>query len=196
MHIRKSAFATILLITSAFGAEKMTAPQLSALAKSSSAGLREAITDAFDAKDLKAGTAWSGHGPDFFFAIESASKPVLMIDTAPGPEMHQLAGTDIWYAAAIIHQVGKLHAFHYVVDGADFGGRLDLPAFGPLSYLQPGVPSGTLSDKITHTSKIYDGMKSDYWIYVPAQYRPTPPRRFSWFRTAAVTASATATIPC
>ena len=51
-------------------------------------------------------------------------------------------------------------------------GSLDLPAFGPLSYLQPGVPSGTLSEKIVHTSKIYDGMKSEYWIYVPAQYDP------------------------
>ena len=173
--MRKSAFATILLITSAFGAEKMTAPQLSALAKSSSAGLRDAITDAFDPKELKAGTAWSGHGSDFFFATEAASKPVLIIDTAPGPEMHRIAGTEIWYAAAIIQQVGKLHAFHYVVDGANFGGRLDLPAFGPLSYLQPGVPSGKLSDKITHTSKIYDGMKSDYWIYVPAQYKANAP---------------------
>ena len=34
------------------------------------------------------------------------------------------------------------------------------------------VPTGKLSEKITHVSKIYDGMKSDYWIYVPAQYDP------------------------
>ena len=33
------------------------------------------------------------------------------------------------------------------------------------------MPSGKLSEKITH-SKIYDGMKSEYWIYVPAQYDP------------------------
>ena len=36
----------------------------------------------------------------------------------------------------------------------------------------PEFPSGTLSEKIVHTSKIYDGMKSEYWIYVPAQYDP------------------------
>jgi enterochelin esterase family protein len=29
-----------------------------------------------------------------------------------------------------------------------------------------------MSPKMVHTSKIYDGMKSDYWIYVPAQYDP------------------------
>ncbi len=89
--------------------------------------------------------------------------------------MQQLAGSDLWYAAAHIEPVGRLHSFHYLVNGAKFGGKLDLPAFGPLSYLQPGVPSGTLSDKIVHTSKIYDGMKSEYWIYVPAQYDPKTP---------------------
>jgi enterochelin esterase family protein len=68
-----------------------------------------------------------------------------------------------------------LHAFYYLVGGAKFGGRLDLPAFEPRSYLQPGVPSGKLSEKIIHTSKIYEGMKSEYWIYVPAQYKPETP---------------------
>jgi enterochelin esterase-like enzyme len=43
------------------------------------------------------------------------------------------------------------------------------------SLPQPGVPTGTLSEKLTHISKIYDGMKSDYWIYVPAQYDPKTP---------------------
>jgi enterochelin esterase family protein len=37
------------------------------------------------------------------------------------------------------------------------------------------VPTGKLSDTIVHTSKIYDGMKSEYWIYVPAQYDPQTP---------------------
>src|SRR4029077_16219653 len=32
--------------------------------------------------------------------------------------------------------------------------------------------SGTLSETIVHTSKIYDGMKSEYQVYVPAQYDP------------------------
>ena len=48
-----------------------------------------------------------------------------------------------------------------------------------LSYPQPGVPTGKLSDKITHTSKLYDGMKSDYWIYVPAGYNPNIPAAFN-----------------
>ena len=73
--------------------------------------------------------------------------------------------------------VGRLHSFHYLINGPNSAGVLDLPAFGPLSYLQPGVPSGTLSESIVRTSKIYDGMKSEYWIYVPAQYDPKFPAR-------------------
>jgi len=40
---------------------------------------------------------------------------------------------------------------------------------------KPGVPMGKLSDKLTIKSQIYDGMVSDYWVYVPAQYTPDKP---------------------
>ena len=166
-------FGSLTLI--AADAQKRKAPDLIALANAHSPELRVAVEASFEAKALKEGSAWSGHGPEFFFAVESASTPALMIDNAAGPPMTQIPGTQLWYAAAHIEPVSRLHEFHYLVDGAKFGGRLDLPAFGPLSYLQPGVPSGKLSDKIVHTSKIYDGMKSEYWIYVPAQYDPKTP---------------------
>ncbi|MGH9664805.1 MAG: alpha/beta hydrolase, partial [Bryobacteraceae bacterium] len=65
---------------------------------------------------------------------------------------------------------GTSHAFVYSIGGAKVGGRTDIPAYLPDSYQQPGVPEGKLSDKLIHTSKIYDGMKSDYWIYAPAEY--------------------------
>jgi enterochelin esterase family protein len=52
------------------------------------------------------------------------------------------------------------------------------PAAPPLtgdSLQQSGVPEGKLSEKLTLTSHIYDGMTSNYWIYVPAQYDPKTP---------------------
>jgi len=163
---------------------RLTAPQLIALANAKDPTLRDAITATFDAKDLKAGTAWSGHGPDFFFAIESASQPTLIIDEEAGTPMQPAGatGANLWFATARIDAVARLHAFHYKINGADFGGRLDMPAYGPLFYLLPGVPSGTLSEKIVHTSKIYDGMKSNYWIYVPAQYDPKTPAALMVFQ--------------
>ena len=50
------------------------------------------------------------------------------------------------------------------------------------SRQQPGVPAGTLSAKMTHVSKIYDGMKSDFWVYVPAQYDARVPAALMVFQ--------------
>jgi enterochelin esterase family protein len=182
----KPAAILLLEIAAIANAQKMPAPQLAgqlaALAQSSSPALPAAIVSTFKAEDLKSGTAWTGRGSDFFFAVESPSRPILFIDDSPGPEMRQTGGGNLWYAAVQIPQLGRLHSFHYLINGAKFGGRLDVPAFGPLSYLQPGVPSGKLSDKAIHTSKIYDGMISEYWVYVPAQYNPNVPAALMVFQ--------------
>ena len=53
---------------------------------------------------------------------------------------------------------------------------------GPDSKQQAGVPTGTLSAKLTHTSQIYDGMLTNYWIYVPAQYNPATPAALMVFQ--------------
>ena len=166
---------SILVWVSAKAAEKRSVQQLIDLANSHDPALQEAIAGTFEKKDLDGGTAWLGQGPDFFFAINATSEPSLVIDEKPPSAMQRYATSNLWYACAHIEPVGHLHSFHYVIGGNNFGGSLDLPAYGPLSYLQPGVPSGTLSEKIVHTSKIYDGMKSEYWIYVPAEYDPKTP---------------------
>jgi enterochelin esterase-like enzyme len=166
----------------AAAANKASAEQLIEMAKANNPGLRDAIVATLDAKELKEGTAWIASGPEFFFATEAEAKPELVIDGAAGPAMRNVSASDIWYASAHIEPVGRLHAFYYVIGGAHFGGRLDLPAFGALSYLQPGVPSGKLSEKIVHSSKIYDGMKSEYWIYVPAQYDARTPTALMVFQ--------------
>ena len=163
------------LVTSVRAAEELSAPELIALAKAHSPRLQADIESTFTEKDLKEGTAWSGHGSDFFFAVSSTSAPSLVIDENTSEPMQQISGTTLWYASTHIEPIGQMHQFRYVIGGASFGGRLDMPAFGPLSYLVSGTPTGTLSDKLSHTSKFYDGMKSDYWIYVPAQYDPKVP---------------------
>ena len=56
------------------------------------------------------------------------------------------------------------------------------PPLPPEMLQQPGVPAGKLSAKLTFVSKIYDGMKSDYWIYVPAQYDPKKPAALMVFQ--------------
>lgn len=46
---------------------------------------------------------------------------------------------------------------------------------GPDSKPQPGVPKGELIKLTFDRSKIFPGTFRDYWIYVPAQYRPDKP---------------------
>ena len=45
---------------------------------------------------------------------------------------------------------------------------------GPDSQRQPGVPQGTVTQH-SWTSQIFPGTVRDYWVYVPAQYRPDHP---------------------
>lgn len=48
-------------------------------------------------------------------------------------------------------------------------------AFGPDSFPQTGVPKGTVTGPTKWKSEIYAGTVRDYWVYVPAQYKPEEP---------------------
>ncbi len=176
----------LALAAPAWAADKLTASQLIELARQHHPELLAAVVSTFSSRDLETGAAYAGSGSDFFFAVEAAVPPTLVIDDRPGVPMERLPGPaqvgSLWTGTAHIEPTGRLHQFHYLLGDARFGGRLDLPVFSPLSYLQPGVPSGKLSEKLIHTSKIYDGMKSEYWIYVPAQYDPRTPAALMVFQ--------------
>src|SRR4051812_43102291 len=181
MAMKKVAIVFFCLVSCAFAAEKKSATELIALANARSTELQAAITATFEPKALKEGTAWSGRGPEFFFAVESASQPSFVIDDASGPKMERIGETQLWYGSARIEQLGKLHSFHYIINGAKFGGSLDLPAFTADSYQQAGVPAGKLSGKNVYTSKIYDGVKAGYLTYLPPQNDPKKPAPFMGF---------------
>ncbi len=148
----KSLLLTLLLALPAVAAEHSTATQLIEMAANNSAALAQAIPATFSEDNLKTGKAWSSQGERFFFATRAAASPKLVVDDKPAVEMKSVTGTDLWYAVTSLGPPVSLHAFHYVIDGKEFGGSRDVPVFGPLSYPQPGVPAGKLSDKLTHTS--------------------------------------------
>jgi hypothetical protein len=175
--LRATVYLCILFVLCACNGvaqEKRGALDLIRLAKSGSPELARSITQAFNETQLHEGTAAMGHLSSFFFALEAASKPTLMIDGAPGPELQLVPNTVLWYAIAEISKQGAIHSFFYLVQGKRFGGSTDLPVFDSFAYLEPGVYSGTLSQPLLHTSKIYDGMQTTYWTYVPAQYNLFP----------------------
>ncbi|MGC9948650.1 MAG: SMP-30/gluconolactonase/LRE family protein [Bryobacteraceae bacterium] len=55
---------------------------------------------------------------------------------------------------------------------------------GPDSQRQPGVPQGTVTQH-SWTSRIFPGTVRDYWVYVPAQYRPDHPAAVTIFQDGA-----------
>jgi enterochelin esterase-like enzyme len=158
----------------AFGADKATVPQLIEMARRHAQGLDEALRATLGDDRIKKGTAFAGEGADFIFAFESEAQPELVVDHQPTEAMTRVGQSGLWFQTAEL-RTGAVHGFYYLVNGERVGGSTDVPAYGPDSYPQPGVPQGVLSDKIVHTSKIYDGMQTNYWIYVPAQCEASVP---------------------
>src|ERR1700676_2185924 len=71
------SFVVLCAPVNSLAAEKSTAPQLIVLANSNSPALEDAILATFAPPDISKGIAWTGHGPDFFFAVQAASKPAM-----------------------------------------------------------------------------------------------------------------------
>ena len=150
--------------------------QLLAMAKSrvDAPEFREALVKRLGEAPIKAGEAFDSNGPDFVWAVEAPAQPTLVVDDQPVGAMRRIAGTNLWFHTGQL-RVGTSHRFHYLVNGAKFGGSVDVPAYTADSYTRPGVPQGRLSEKLIHVSKLYGGMETNYWIYVPLQYNPAVP---------------------
>ncbi len=159
-----------------YGMERAAMDQLLTLARTrpDSPEFRQMLLTRLGEAPIKSGEAFDSNGPDFIWAVESVSQPSMILDDQPAGPMRHIAGTNLWFHVAQL-RVGTSHRFHYLVNGAKFGGSYDVPAYTSDSYARPDVPQGKISEKLVHTSKLYGGMETNYWIYVPAQYNPAVP---------------------
>jgi enterochelin esterase-like enzyme len=113
-------------------------------------------------------------GQDFLFAAEAGGAPSVSIDGQPAVALPKLANSNVAYRLVKM-RTGVTHSYQFYVDGKPLGARRDVAGYNPDSYPKPGVPKGTLSDKKTITSKIYDGATADYWIYASPGVDPARP---------------------
>jgi enterochelin esterase-like enzyme len=104
----------------------------------------------------------------------TASNAGVSIDQQPPLPMEKIAGSNYWMRLVKM-RVGVTHAYQFYADGKPVGNRTDVSGFNPDSYPKPGVPKGKLSDKHNITSKIYDGMKADFWYYASPGVDPATP---------------------
>ncbi len=120
---------------------------------------------------LKAGSAAAGEHGEFVFAIEADKQPEIEISniktTMPPAKAWQVG--KLWVYETSL-KTGSAWSFTWTVDGKAVGGANDLPAFTEDAYPKAGVPQGKVVGPIELTSKVYPGMKSNMWYYVPAQY--------------------------
>lgn len=88
--------------------------------------------------------------------------------------MTRVGNSQYWMHLAKM-RTGTTHAYQFFADGKPLGNRSDVAGYNPDSYPRDGVPEGKLSDKQTITSKIYDGMKADFWYYASPGVDPATP---------------------
>jgi enterochelin esterase-like enzyme len=120
----------------------------------------------------KGGTAvW---GQDFLFVTPSAGPATISLDGQPAVPMVQVGQSNLWMRLEKM-RVGVTHAYQFFADGKPLANRSDVAGYNPDSYPKPGVPTGKLSEKHTITSKVYNGMKADFWFYASPGVDPAVP---------------------
>jgi enterochelin esterase-like enzyme len=112
-------------------------------------------------------------GQDYLFLATSASPVTVSVDLQPQKQLAQVDGNH-WMMLTKM-RTGVLHQYQFYAAGKPLGTRGDAVGYNPDSYPKPGVPHGKLSAKHTLTSKIYDGMKYDFWVYTSAGVDPNVP---------------------
>jgi enterochelin esterase family protein len=173
MFSMKRLLILMVLTLPLIAADKMTVRELIDLShKPDDPAFAAALRTTLGDKGLKDGSAVIGEGPDFLWAVEASSAPELFVDDEKVAALHRAGSSGLWFHVGTL-QTGTTHNFHYLIGGTRTAEAMNIPAYGPESYQKPGVPQGKLSEKMVHTSKIYEGMQSNWWIYVPAQYDPS-----------------------
>ena len=164
-------FALFLLATSALYAQTPPWEELIETARQGAAapGLRDCI-----AKTLPARGGTAVWGQDFLFVADAPSPVTISIDQQPAVAMTQVPGSSLWMLLKKM-RTGVTHQYQYFAAGKALGARGDAVGYNPDSYPKPGVPHGKVSEKLTIVSRIYDGMKSDYWVYASPRVDPAVP---------------------
>ena len=80
------------------------------------------------------------------------------------------------YAGVATLSHGDAFSWHYEVgDRRIGGGQLEVYETHADSRENPRVPKGTTKQMPAWQSKIFNGTTRDWWVYVPAQYKPETP---------------------
>jgi len=161
----------LLFTSSAVLAQMSSFEELIALARQGPAapGLKDRV-----AKTLTVhggNTVW---GQDYLFVSDSPTPASISLDNQPAVPMARIADSTLWMLLTKM-RTGVTHSYQYYSAGKPLGARGDAIGYNPDSYARPDVPRGKAGEKQTIVSRIFDGMKSDYWVYASPGVDPAVP---------------------
>jgi enterochelin esterase-like enzyme len=89
--------------------------------------------------------------------------------------LRRIGDTPVYAAAATLPEGAGMRWTYQVGERKLGGGQLEVYSVPPESLEQPGVPKGTVTQMPKWKSQVFPNTERDWWIYVPAQYKPENP---------------------
>jgi enterochelin esterase family protein len=87
----------------------------------------------------------------------------------------RVGSTDVYAATATLSDGAAMRWVHEVEGKRTGGGNIETYAIHPDGVEKPGVPKGTLTQQPKWKSRVFADTERDWWVYVPAQYKPESP---------------------
>jgi len=123
----------------------------------------------------------------------NAATPIVRSDVTSFILPLTKVGTSGVYAGVATLSHGTAFTWHYEYQAGNTrtditrvgGGQLEVYETHPDSREQSGVPKGVLKQMPSWQSKIFSDTSRDWWVYVPAQYRPETPAAVMVFQDGA-----------
>src|SRR5260370_29127232 len=116
--------------------------------------------------------AWANEAP----GLAANAPPRVVSDVVAFTLPLVRVGDSGLYAGVATLAHGYAMTWHYEVgDRRLGGGQLEVYDTHPDSREQPGVPKGTLKQLPKWESRIFGGTTRDWWVYVPAPFKPAAP---------------------
>ena len=144
--------------------------------------LAERVRTWFGAENLKRGPNPKTNELGVAWAIEAANigksgEPrVVSEDGEFALPLKRIGSTDV-YAAVVSLPEGATVRWAYEVNSARVGDFRNLEVYStdPDSKPNPAVPKGVLTQMPPFKSQIFAGTTRNWWVYVPANYKPGDP---------------------
>src|SRR5207249_1955225 len=89
--------------------------------------------------------------------------------------MTRVGNSNLYGVVAWLHN-GTAMRWHFEVGSRKLGGgQLEVYLTHSDSLEQPNVPKGVVKQQPKWESKVFNSTSRDWWIYIPAQYKPENP---------------------